>query len=140
MKANVTINTLFVTSAYDMATLNKVKKFRPEALNLYEGDEKKKTCTCSIGVGSQDDIGKYGICFAKDSVTGEKVAALSRPVPADLKSAQEIHEWVNEEYGLVIVKCKKIEEQVATALTEIDADVASMNEAITVDGETADAE
>lgn len=135
MKANVTINTLFVTSAYDMATLKKVKKFRPEALNLYEGEGKEKTCTCTIGVGTKDDIGKYGICFANDAVTGEKVAALSRPVPADLKSPEAIHEWVNEQYGLVIVKCKKVEEQIAAALTEIAVDEASMNEAITVDGE-----
>ena len=40
MKANVKINTLFVTSAYDVATLKKVEKFRPEALKLYDGEGK----------------------------------------------------------------------------------------------------
>ena len=140
MKATVKYNNVFVTSAYDIETLKKVKKFRPNALNLYEGEVKEKTCVCTIDVGDHDSIGKYGICFAADAVTGDKVAALSRPVPANLKDAAAIHEWVNEEFGLVIVKCKKVEEQIAAALTEIATDEASMNEAITVDGETADAE
>ena len=38
MKATVKYNNVFVTSAYDIETLKKVKKFRPEALVLYKGD------------------------------------------------------------------------------------------------------
>ena len=34
MKATVKYNNVFVTSAYDIETLKKVKKFRPEALVL----------------------------------------------------------------------------------------------------------
>lgn len=42
MKATVKYNNVFVTSAYDIETLKKVKKFRPEALVLYKGEGKEK--------------------------------------------------------------------------------------------------
>ena len=50
MKATVKYNNDFVTSAYDIETLKKVKKFRPEALVLYKGEGKEKEPVCAIGV------------------------------------------------------------------------------------------
>ena len=50
MKATVKYNNVFVTSAYDIETLKKVKKFRPEALVLYKGEGKEKEPVCAIGV------------------------------------------------------------------------------------------
>ncbi len=84
-------------------------------------------------------------CFANDSVTGEKVAVLSRPVPADLKTPDAIKAWVRDYLGLTIVNCEKIEAQIDAAMESIAADEAAMNAAITIDDEaqpenTADAE
>ena len=80
------------------------------------------------------------VAFAQDAVTGDKVAALSRPVPAGMKSEAEIKEWVRDMIGLTIVHGTKIEEQIAAAMESINADEAAMDAAITIDGERADAE
>ena len=80
------------------------------------------------------------MAFAQDAVTGDKVAVLSRPVPAGMKSEAEIKEWVRDMIGLTIVRGTKIEEQIAAAMESINADEAAMNAAITIDGEDADAE
>lgn len=135
MKATIKFNTLFVTSAYDIATLKKVQKFRPDALVLTTGEGKEKKTVSAITVGSKDEIGKFGISFANDTNVGEKVAVLSRPVPADLKTPEAIHNWVNEAVGLTIVNGMKIEDQIAAAMDEIAADEDAMNAAITIEGD-----
>ena len=81
-----------------------------------------------------------GICFAKDSITAPKVATMSLELPADLKTADAINEWVRDRLGLAIVNCAKIEEQIAAAMGEINADEAAMNAAITIEGDEAAAE
>ena len=145
MKATVKFNSLFVASKFNVETLKKVTKFRPDALVLYKGEGKDKTPVCAMMVDSKDDISKNGVVFANDSVTGEKVAVLSRPVPADLKTSEAIKAWVRDYLGLTIVNCEKIEAQIDAAMTEIAADEAAMNAAINIDDEaepehTADAE
>lgn len=145
MKAIVKYNNLFITSAYDIETLKKVKKFRPDALVLYKGEGKEKEPVCAIAVSGSTSANNNGICFAKDSITTPKVAAMSIELPADLKSVDAINEWVRDRLGLAIVNCTKIEEQIAEAMTSIAADEAAMNAAITIEDEaqpenTADAE
>lgn len=138
MKATVKYNTLFVTSKFDIATLKKVKKFRPEALVLTKGEGKEKTPICAIMVSGKDDISKNSITFAHDSATGEKVAVLSREIPASAKTAAEIRDWMRDEFGLTIVNCEKIENQIDAAMTEIEADEAAMNAAISIEGDAAE--
>lgn len=135
MKAIVKYNNLFITSAYDVATLKKVKKFRPDALTLYKGEGKEKEPVCAIMVSGSASANENGICFAKDSVTAPNVAAMSIELPADLKTTDAINEWVRDRLGLAIVNCTKIEEQIATAMTEINADEAAMTAAITIEND-----
>ena len=85
MKAIVKFNNLFITSAYDIATLQKVKKFRPDALVLFKGEGKEKEPVCAIMVSKTASANSNGICFAKDSITAPKVATMSLELPADLK-------------------------------------------------------
>ena len=125
--------------------IKKEKTLRPDALVLYKGEGKDKTPVCAMMVDSKDDISKNGVVFANDSVTGEKVAVLSRPVPADLKTPDAIKAWVRDYLGLTIVNCEKIEAQIDAAMESIAADEAAMNAAINIDDEvepehTADAE
>lgn len=145
MKATVKFNSLFVASKFNVETLKKVTKFRPDALVLYKGEGKDKVPVCAMMVDSKDDISKNGVVFANDSVTGENVAVLSRPVPADLKTPDAIKAWVRDYLGLTIVNCEKIEAQIDAAMESIAADEAAMNAAINIDDEvepehTADAE
>lgn len=137
MKAIVKFNNLFITSAYDIATLQKVKKFRPEALVLFKGEGKEKEPVCAIMVSKTASANSNGICFAKDSITAPKVATMSLELPADLKTADAVNEWVRDRLGLAIVNCAKIEDQIAAAMGEINADEAAMNAAITIENEVA---
>lgn len=43
MKATVKFNSLFVASKFNVETLKKVTKFRPDALVLYKGEGKDKS-------------------------------------------------------------------------------------------------
>lgn len=135
MKATVKYNNVFVTSAYDIETLKKVKKFRPEALVLYKGEGKEKEPICAIGVSGSASANNLGITFAKDSVTTPKVATMSIELPAGKTTPAEINEFVREKLGLAIVNGNKIEEQIAEAMTSIAADEAAMNAAITIENE-----
>ena len=56
-------------------------------------------------------------------------------LPAGKTTPAEINEFVREKLGLAIVNGNKIEEQIAAAMTEIDADEAAMNAAITIENE-----
>ena len=137
MKAIVKFNNLFITSKFNMATLKKVAKFRPEALNLTKGEGKEKTTVCVLSVGDKASYSPYGLVFAKDSVTAPNVATMAVELPSTLKTTDDINEWVRDKFGLSIVNCEKIEAQVDAAMTEINADEAAMNAAITIENEVA---
>ena len=137
MKAIVKFNNLFITSKFNMATLKKVAKFRPEALNLTKGEGKEKTTVCVLSTGDKASYSPYGLVFAKDSVTAPNVATMAVELPSTLKTTDDINEWVRDKFGLSIVNCEKIEAQIDAAMTEIDADEAAMNAAITIENEAA---
>ena len=137
MKAIVKFNNLFITSKFNMATLKKVAKFRPEALNLTKGEGKEKTTVCVLSTGDKASYSPYGLVFAKDSVTAPNVATMAVELPSTLKTTGDINEWVRDKFGLSIVNCEKIEAQIDAAMTEIDADEAAMNAAITIENEAA---
>lgn len=135
MKATVKYNNVFVTSAYDIETLKKVKKFRPEALVLYKGEGKEKEPVCAIGVSGSASANEMGVTFAKNSVTTPKVATMSIELPNGKTTVEEINEFVREKLGLAIVNCTKIEEQIAEVMGSIAADEAAMNAAITIEND-----
>lgn len=135
MKAIVKYNNLFITSEYDMATLKKVNKFRPEALVLYKGEDKDKTVACMMGIGDEGSASPFGIIFAKDSVTAPNVATVTIALDSKLKTTDDINAWVRDQLGLAIVNCTKIEAQIANAMTEIAADEAAMNSAIVIEND-----
>lgn len=137
MKAIVKFNNLFITSKFNMATLKKVAKFRHEALNLTKGEGKEKTTVCVLSTGDKASYSPYGLVFAKDSVTAPNVATMAVELPSTLKTTDDINEWVRDKFGLSIVNCEKIEAQIDAAMTEIDADEAAMNAAITIENEAA---
>ena len=133
MKAIVNMNTLHVTSAYNMETLKKVAKFRPDALVLYKGEGKDKEPVCAICVGHSGSMSPNGVVFAQDNMIGERVALVSEQMP-HVASADEAREYIRDRLGMLIVNGNKIEAQIEAALTEIAADEAAMNDAIVVEG------
>ena len=87
MKATVKYNNVFVTSAYDIETLKKVKKFRPEALVLYKGEGKEKEPVCAIGVSGSN-------CSASSwLLTTSSSCPTARP-PSRRSTSSFVRSWV----------------------------------------------
>lgn len=133
MNAIVKYNALFIASKYNVATIEKVQKYYPDALVLYKGEGEEREPVCAIAVGDMASANEYGIVFANDSISEPRVAMMSVEVPATLESQDDIRAWYREKLGMTIVNCNKIEEQIATALTEINADENAMNSFINFD-------
>ena len=66
-KATVIANAFVVTSALKLEDLKTVKKYRPEALTLYEGEGEDKEPVFAIAMTEADggSINKYGATFGK---------------------------------------------------------------------------
>lgn len=133
MKAIVKFNTLFIVSDYDMKTINKVNKFRHEALNLYKGEGDKKDLVFSITTGPEAYYSKNGFQFNEDTIIGAPHAIMTIQIPKWRENKNEIQAWIREEIGMGIVYANEVEEQIETALVGIAADEATMNDSVTFD-------
>lgn len=132
MKATVKFNTVFITSKYSVEDIERVKKYRPKALVLLDDD---KNPVYSIGVTRGTESWKsYGIAFARNTVTGQKVACISVQLDGDM-NADQIREQIRDAFGPALMYGDKIEAQMAEALDEISKDEASMNERISIDSD-----
>jgi len=126
--AKVTIagNSFVITSAVSMADLEKVKKYRPSALELTEPETNETFFKVGIGSSSVTD---YGVCFSGVSNGDAKLATATLPIPHDVEDAKE---YVLDEVGLALANLKKVEAGIAEALTGIRADLDAIAENITV--------
>lgn len=135
MKAIVKFNTLFIVSNYDMKTINKVNKFRHEALNLYKGEGDKKDLVFSVTTGLEAYYSKNGFQFKADTIAGDPHAVMAVQIPEWLEDKDAIQAWIREEIGMGIVYANEVEKQIETALVEIAVDEATMNASVTFDEE-----
>lgn len=132
MKATVKFNTVFITSAYSIEDIERVKKYRPKALVLLDDD---KNPVYSIGTTCETGSWtKYGIAFAGNTVTGQKVACISVQLNGDM-NAEQIREQIRDVFGAALMYGDKIEAQMAKALDEIFDDEASMDSRISIDSD-----
>lgn len=124
--------TYSVISEITTEQLNKLSKYRPAALNLYETDEAGKkqqvfaVATTKPGYGI---VNNFGACFDGTAFDGTGRACVSKTIPADVTDAMK---FVAEEIGMAIVKLSKVEEQVAPAMESIAADEAAVRDHIEV--------
>lgn len=132
MKATVKFNTVFITSAYSIEQIERVKKYRPKALVLLDDD---KNLVYSIGVTrGTGSWTKYGIAFAGNTAIGQKVACISVQLNGDMNPDQ-IREQIRDVFGAALMYGDKIETQMAKALDEISEDEASMDSRISIDSD-----
>jgi len=126
--AKVTIagNSYVIESTVSMADLEKVKKYRPSALELTDPETNETFFKVGIGSSSVTD---YGVCFSGVSNNDAKLATATLSIPHDVENAKE---HVLDEVGLALANLKKVEAGVAEALTGIRADLGAIAEDITV--------
>lgn len=126
MKATINGAAMVVSSDFTPDELKKIKKYRPDALKLMKDNKVE----FMIGIGT-DNVGSLNSCGAIFSplTNADGKATITLPLASadgDLKAFAE------ENYGYPLLKIRKIEEGLAAAVSEADAEAALISEAITI--------
>ena len=117
-----------ITSDVKLEDIKLVKKYRPEALTLFEGEGQEKEAVFKIGIGASS-IGKYGVEFDRESRDDDKLATLTVLIPAGTKDAKE---YVSDVYGRPVLMLNKLEATLPGVIEEIAAEKAAIEANITV--------
>ena len=118
-----------IESGIDLKTLQKVSKYRPNALCLFEGSGKDKEAVFAVGTTrGTGSISKYGASFGS-ATTVEGKATITMMIP---EGAGDPKQWVMEQVGTAILNLNKVEAQVEPAIAEIDGELEAIEGNITV--------
>lgn len=119
-------NMYFVESKYNKEELETVAKYRPNLLKLFDEDKKP---TFAVGYGNTSSISPFGVTFSEETQAEKPVACLTMPLPCGAGKAKD---RVVEAVGVVILRLNEVENNIATALEEIEAEKAEVAETITI--------
>lgn len=128
MKVIIAGQAIVINSELKFEDIQKIKKYRPEALTLYEGDGIDREPVFMIGTG-EASINKYGVTFSGATRDDERKATLTITTNY---AGDDIKGFVADELGGAIIKLGKLEEQLPAVLAEIDAQIAAIQANITV--------
>lgn len=120
-------NSCTLESAYTTEQLKKIKKFRPNALQLK--DAEKKNVEFMVDLGKNGGVSPMGIVFDGTTHDGQSLACLTKMLPADVS---DVKEWVMDNIGAAILKLNKLESNLGGVLTEIDEEVTAVQSSISV--------
>lgn len=116
-----------ITSAVKLEDIKLIKKYRPEALSLYEGEGAEKVPVFTIGATKAgNDINKIGAEFSHANEDGYAQITLY----SESADKEEIADLI----GRPLLKLNKLEETLAGVIDEIAAEKAAILENITVAG------
>lgn len=127
-KINVNGSALVILSSFSFDNLKKIQKRKPEALCLV--DDKGNT-TFKVGVTEpgQGNISKYGISFDSASYDESHRANLTMCIPSNVEN---IYAFIDDVIGSSITKLNHIEEGLALALAEVEAEQQLVRDSVTV--------
>ena len=126
--AKITIagNSFVIASEVSRADFETIKKYRPSVLTL--ADDETKEMYFKVGIGS-NSISDHGVSFGGVSNCEKKVATATLCIPADVEDSKE---YVLDKTNLVMVNLGRVEENVKTALEDIQAERSTLAERIVV--------
>lgn len=121
--------TCVVTSTMKREDLETAKKYRPNALTLYEGEGEEREPV--FGVDVEDDCGSLNTCGAVfGKRTGEHgEAKITLAIP---NSVSDPKKYVQDTYGYALLKIKAFEETLGAVIDEIAAEKAEIESHITM--------
>ena len=118
-----------VVSSMKKEDIEKIAKYRPDALILKGGEDGKEPIfrvgVTSSGMGS---INTYGASFAGEARDGSGLAIITL-IGVE---GEDIREAVSEKIGPAILNLNKLEEKLPDVLAEIDAEKAEIQANIVV--------
>lgn len=124
----ITGDSVSVISTLMLEDIKTIAKYRPEALNLYEGDGKDKTLAFVVKAGNTPSMGAYGVSFTSETSEGN---AVMTEIFAG-QSAATIKDAVAEKYGVGILNLRKLELTLPAVLDEIKSQREEIKSAIEV--------
>ena len=128
-KINVLAKAVVVTSTLKIEEIKLVKKYRPEALTLFEGDGDKKEPIFCIGLtGGAGEINQWGASFSK-STPGGGEAQVTMILPDGIS---DVKEYVSDAIGRAVIKLNKLEAMIPGIIEEIKAEKAEIEANITI--------
>lgn len=121
-KVKVVGDAVVVISNMKLEDLKTIKKYRPEALTLMGGEE-KKTPIFKIGLGSSiSPISDMGITFAGETHDEEALATLTGIVVSDAETIDDYKNEIAEHYGKAVMRLTELEATLPAVLKEIEAE------------------
>lgn len=129
-KINVLAKAVVVTSTLKIEEIKLVKKYRPEALTLFEGEGDKKEPVFCIGLTrGAGEINQYGASFSENTPGDGKEAQVTMILPDGIS---DVKEYVSDAIGRAVIKLNKLEATVPGIIEEIKAEKAEIEANITI--------
>lgn len=121
---------MVIASSATPEQLKTMKKYRPQALKLYEGEgsAKKEVFMVSIGPGT-GFISKDGAVFSERTNKDGK-ATITMDIPEDVA---DVKAWATDALGVSILNLRKTEKQFATMLADVQKEKEAVAAAIVVE-------
>lgn len=117
-----------VSSAFTPQQIAHIKKYRPNALKLYEGEGCNKKEIFMIDIGDVAGcLSGFGAVYSTRPGADGK-ATLTMLIPQDVT---DVLAWVYDNYGTALLKLRKTEAQFAAAFEEVENEMTAVADAIT---------
>lgn len=119
-------NALVIKSGLLFEEIERVEKYRPRALIVFEDDAE----VFKLKTGASQSVSKFGICFASKDDSGFAQATVV--IPEDITGNEAKERYVLDTYGKVINSLSILEETVKTDIEEIKAFEQAVKSTITI--------
>ena len=128
-RALITGSAMVITSTATPEQIKTMKKYRPNALKLYEGEGANKKLVFEVDIEEGPGfINRAGAIYSERTDASGK-ATITLNIPEDVADAKE---WAADKLGVSILHLRKLEKQFAPMLTEVAAEKEAVAAAISV--------
>lgn len=129
--AKITImgDALIVTSDLKLSDYELVQKYRPQALELTEGEGKDAEKLFRVSVGNVGSINRLGATWSGEARDGSGKACITLSV---CPCATDVTEWVSDTYGTALMYINQLEAKLPAVVDSIKGEKAKIKESIVV--------
>lgn len=120
-----------VTGAVKKEKLEKLQKYNPKSLKLYEMADGKETKNevFAIGIGASPSFTKHGIVYSGVNAEGFPTATFQLEPGLEPEKKAEI---VRDKYGYALLNLNTLESRLDLAAATIDADIKAIEDNIVI--------
>lgn len=121
-----------VTSSLKVETLDKMAKYNPKALKMFEKDEDgNKVLSFQVRRGNCAEFDKNGVVFCEETEEGNM--QLTFGIPTCVKTKKAKKQYIRDFFGFALTKLNKFESEVEEKDRELDKLFESVEEKIVIE-------